>query len=70
MPIQSNTEPKGLWEKKTYLSAAVSALIAAAVAVSVCAFKGETLAVGHTAPVSVLDTRTTATTGLCLAGGK
>lgn len=44
MSTQSNTNPPGLWEKKTYLSAAVSALITAALAVSVCAVRGETLA--------------------------
>jgi hypothetical protein len=45
MPTQSNTS--GLWEKKTYLSAAVSALLATALAVSVCAVRGETLALPH-----------------------
>lgn len=44
MSSQSNTNPPGLWEKKTYLSAAVSGLIAAALAVSVCAVRGETVA--------------------------
>lgn len=71
MPIQSNTNPPGLWEKKTYASAFVSALIAAAVAVSVCAFKGETLAVGQTGTASVSDSHTATSTGAqCLAGGK
>lgn len=71
MPIQSNTSPKGLWEKKTYLSAAVSALTAAAVAVSVCAFKGETLALGQSSSASVSDSHTATFTGSCstLAGG-
>lgn len=59
---QSNTNPPGLWEKKTYASAVVSALMAAAVAVSVCAFRGETVALppaltgsvshGHTATLT------------------
>lgn len=52
MPTQSNTNPNGLWEKKTFASAAVSALLAAAVAVSVCAVRGETLALPHLTPVS------------------
>lgn len=68
---QSNTNPPGLWEKKTYASAVVSALIAAAVAVSVCAFKGETLAVGQSHAASVSDSHTATSTGTqCLAGGK
>jgi len=44
MSTQSNTDPKGLWEKKTFASAALSAFLAAVAAVSVCAFRGETLA--------------------------
>lgn len=53
-----HTEPK-LWERKTLASAAVSALLAAVMAASVCAVRGETLALpplptanvshGHTA---------------------
>ena len=62
MPIQSNTDPKGLWEKKTFASAALSAVLAAVAAVSVCAARGETLALppvmsgsvsqGHTATLT------------------
>ena len=44
MSTQSNNNPPGLWEKKTYVSAAISAVAAAALAVSVCAVRGETLA--------------------------
>jgi hypothetical protein len=43
MSTQSNNPP-GLWEKKTYASAAISALLAAVAAGSVCVAKGETLA--------------------------
>jgi len=41
--MSNQTEPK-LWEKKTFASAAFSALLAALAAVSVCAVRGETLA--------------------------
>jgi hypothetical protein len=61
MSTQSNNPP-GLWEKKTYASAAISALLAAVAAVSVCAVRGETLALppalggsvshGHTATLT------------------
>lgn len=70
--MNNPSEPKGLWERKTYLSSAISALIAAAVAVSVCAFRGETLALDHSAPVSVSDARTATSTGCTsnLAQGK
>lgn len=62
----------GLWDKKTYVSAGVSALLAAVVALTVCAVRGETLALGQTTPVSVSDSHTASSTGLCtnLAEGK
>lgn len=69
MPTQPNTTPPGLWDKKTYLSAAASILATAAVAVSVCAFKGESLALGPSPSVSGSDSHSATSTGLCLAGG-
>ena len=68
MPSQSNTS--GLWEKKTYISAVVSMLITGAVTFAVCAVQGDTLALGHSSAVSVLNGHTDSSTGLCLAGGK
>jgi hypothetical protein len=68
--MDNQTEPNGLWERKTFLSTIISALLAGAVAVSVCAFRGETLALGHAPTTAVSQTRTDSSTGLCLAGGK
>lgn len=65
----NNQLPK-LWERKTYLSAAVSALLTTAVAVSVCAFKGETLDLGQPASRSVSESRAATLTAPWLAGGK
>lgn len=71
MATQSNTDPLGLWDKKTYLSAAVSILVTAAVAVSVCIVRGDTLALGSSPSVSGSDGYTDHSTGArCLAGGK
>lgn len=65
-----NQLPK-LWERKTYVSAFLSALLTGAVAVSVCAFKGETLALDQSSSASVSDSHTATLTGSCsaLAGG-
>ncbi len=46
-------KPKGLWERKTFASAGMSALLAASVAVSVCAVRGDLLATGQPTPVRV-----------------
>jgi hypothetical protein len=69
--MDNQSSSHGLWDRKTYTSAAVSALLAAAVAFTVCAVRGDTLALGQAASVSVSDSHTGASTGaLCLAGGK
>lgn len=44
MSAQSNNHPPGLWERKTYASAFLSAVLAFVAAASVCVAKGETLA--------------------------
>ena len=54
MSEQSSLNPNGLWDRKTYLSAAISALLAAAVACTVCAVRGETLALGQSPAASAL----------------
>jgi len=67
--MDNQSQSHGLWDRKTYTSAAVSALLAAAVAFTVCAVRGDTLALGQAASVSVSDSHTDTTTGLCLAKG-
>ena len=74
MDNQPTDHPNGLWDKKTYISAAVSAVLATVVALTVCAVRGETLALGQASPVSVSNGHTASSTGLCsstnLAQGK
>jgi len=50
--MNNQSDPK-LWERKTIASACLSALVAGAVALSVCAFRGETLALPTITPSSV-----------------
>jgi hypothetical protein len=69
MQDQQSPNPNGLWDKKTYASAFISALLAGIVALTVCAFRGETLALGQTAQTSVSNSHTATSTGLCLAKG-
>jgi hypothetical protein len=68
--MDNQTQSAKLWDRKTYISAAISALLAAAVACTVCAVRGETLALGQSPAASVSDGHTATSTGLCLAGGK
>jgi hypothetical protein len=66
MSTQSNSNPPGLWERKTYASALISAFLAAVAAVSVCAVRGETLALPPVLSGSVSHGHTDTVT----AGGK
>lgn len=45
--MDNQSEPKGLWERKTFASAVLSAVVAGALASSVCAVRGETLTIPH-----------------------
>lgn len=65
--MDNQSSPSGLWDKKTYTSAAVSAVLATVVALTVCAVRGETLALGQSTPVSVSDSHTAGSTGVCSA---
>lgn len=66
----TNQSHPSLWDRKTLASAAISAVLAAAVALTVCAVRGDTLALGQAPSVSVSNSHTATSTGLCLAGGK
>jgi hypothetical protein len=54
----NSQDPKSLWDRNTCLSAALSALLATAVALAVCAFRGESVALGQQVPVRVSQSRT------------
>lgn len=66
--MQNQTD-KGLWERKTLASALVSAVVAGAVAASVCAVRGETLALPPTLNFSGSHGHTATVTGHSLGGG-
>jgi hypothetical protein len=58
MNNQIPPQPKGLWDRKTYLSMAVTTLLTTVLALGVCAFKGETVASDQSTPASLLQAHT------------
>lgn len=69
MNNQAPPELPKLWDRKTYVSAGISAALGVVLAVAVCACKGETVALGHPSAVHVSTGRTaTLTAPATLAG--
>jgi hypothetical protein len=51
--MNAPNNPHRLWTKKAILSALASATITVALAVGVCTFRGESVALGQSSPASV-----------------